>query len=73
VENTELMVIANLSNELRPWVDTSKVAIEIYFANIRAQLVAYPVLPPSPLTDGPFTTSPWSAKPSPGTYNTLNP
>jgi len=74
VENTELMVIANLSNELKPWVDTSKVAIEDYFANIRAQLVAYPVLPPSPLTDGPFpVTSPWQPTPSQGTFNSLNP
>ena len=74
VENAELMVIANLSNELKPWVDTAKVAIEDYFANIRAQLVAYPVLAPSPLSDGPFpTNSPWRPAASQGMHNSINP
>ncbi len=65
VENPELWVIANLSNELKPWVGTTKLIIEDYFANIRAQLVAYPIQAPSPLIDGPFPVAhPWNPVPS---------
>ena len=69
VENAELWVIANLSNELKPWVGTAQLAIEDYFTNIRAQLVAYPIQAPSPSTDERFPGArPWSPAPSQGLY-----
>ena len=65
VENTELMVIANLSNELKPWVDQSKVVIENYFAGIRARLLAYPIDAPKPLNETSFPEVPaWGVTPS---------
>ncbi len=69
VENTELTVIANLSSELNPWVETSKLSIEAYFTNLRAQLVNYPLMAPSPLMDEPFPAAhPWDSAPVQGSF-----
>ncbi len=67
VENTELEVISRLSSELHPWVDTAKESIRGYFANIRAQLLDYPLQSSSRSIDGPFpATRPWLQAPSQG-------
>ncbi len=69
VENKELTVIANLSNELKPWVDNSKLSIEAYFTNMRAQLVNYPLVSPIIPEDEPFSESrPWNPTPSQGAF-----
>jgi hypothetical protein len=62
LQNTELKVIANVSNELKPWVDQSKVVIDHYFAKIRGQLEAYPMDVPLPLNTPSFPNVPaWGA------------
>ena len=64
VENAELMVMANLSKQLKPWVGSAKLAIADYFASMRGQLVAYPVQALGPASDGTLPAArPWRPQP----------
>lgn len=70
VQNPELTILANVSEQLDGWVELASLAIQTHFTQLRSQLVAIPLILPAELpntgqsTDGPFTDSPWGSTPS---------
>jgi hypothetical protein len=67
VQNKELAVIARVSSELKPWVESTKASMQNYFRGLRAELLIEPINLPSPSTDEPFPVArPWNPEPSQG-------
>ena len=71
VQNPELAILADVSEQLDGWVELASLAIQTHFAQLRTQLVAIPLVLPDEQpgathsSDGPFAAeSPWQASPS---------
>lgn len=69
VQNPELAILADVSEQLDGWVELASLAIQTHFTQLRTQLVAIPLVLPAELpssthsADGPFSADrPWPSQ-----------